>query len=109
MLPLCQFPKSGLRTDSSVARWTSGLTTTAHSTTSPSGSRGRRRHHHRCRAVARLPQPGHGVRQLVVVRVGDGVPAPGVWDTTNDGYELTHSWPGSRSSQLADPSQKSSA
>ena len=50
----------------------------------------RQRHRHRCRAVAGLPQPGHRVRQLLVVVWTTAFPVlPSVWDTTADGYEIT--------------------
>ena len=51
------------------------------------------RDHHRRRAVAGLPQPGHGVRQLLVDGVDRTFPVlPSVWDTTADGTTRSPRW-----------------
>ena len=80
MLPLYQFPNiAAWRTDKlggPVDAVTRATTMSAFKNLNKWEPPGRQRHHHRCRAVAGLHQPGHGVRQLLVDGVDDGLPAP---------------------------------
>ena len=78
MLPLFQFPKSGIwRNDQvgspeAMAANTNNYMAFARSIQDWEDLNGDGQVVHRCRAVARVPQPDHRVRQLVLVRV-DGV------------------------------------
>ena len=78
MLPLVPFPKTGVwRTDQvggAGRRRDRQLPTASTTSTDVGGRRRRRPDRHRCRAVAGVPQPDHGVRQLVVVRLDGLVP-----------------------------------
>ena len=79
LLPLANYPKVGIwRTDTvggpvdgDLANYTAWINFDA-----VGGRRRRRPDRHRRRAVAGLPQPGDGVRQLVVVGVDGDVPVP---------------------------------
>ena len=79
MLPLVQYPRSGIWQTEKVAGPIDqdlGNYQAFQNIHEWEDVDGDGQHRHRRRAVARVPQPGHRVRQLVLVRVDDGVQGP---------------------------------